>query len=144
VSSVLRSEFADAMFKLSQLFDARKWLDCEALERRHGIGKGTLIVLDLIYELHTYGQQRFFTSFIPVLDWLNPASLQPDSVCCLPSFTYDEALNFWELAPVINLALGCTFYEGLVAKRLDSAYNFQLRSDSEETGDWIKHRFTTA
>src|SRR5438045_545370 len=28
--------------------EAFKWADCEALERRHGIGQGTLILLDVI------------------------------------------------------------------------------------------------
>src|SRR2546426_8927538 len=41
----IAEEFAKALKQLlGSPFD---WLDCEALERRHGIGRGTLIVLDV-------------------------------------------------------------------------------------------------
>src|SRR5882724_10432217 len=39
-------EFTDALDQLSQ--GAIQWLDCEALERRHNIGRGSLIILDAV------------------------------------------------------------------------------------------------
>jgi hypothetical protein len=42
----IADEFTDALESLSR--SAITWLDCEALERRHQIGRGSLIVLDAI------------------------------------------------------------------------------------------------
>ena len=36
---------------------------------------------------------------------------------------------------------GCVFFEGYVAKKVDSKYPIQLRSPNEKFGYWIKHRF---
>ena len=46
----IAAEFASALeiFRATLDAEAFKWVDCEALERRHGIGRGTLIVLDLV------------------------------------------------------------------------------------------------
>ena len=44
------------------------WADCEALERRHNLGRGTLVVLDVVPEsgTPTYEQRRaMFESLLP-------------------------------------------------------------------------------
>lgn len=53
----IQHEFAKA---LAQLQDSAtfEWLDCEALERRHSIGRGTLIVLDCVTEHLSYSARR--------------------------------------------------------------------------------------
>src|ERR1043165_28768 len=46
----IASEFAQGVALRQSALDADafEWADCEALERRHGIGRGSLIVLDVI------------------------------------------------------------------------------------------------
>jgi hypothetical protein len=47
----------------------------------------------------------------------------------------------WEDLQDWNIIVGCEFYEGLVAKRNDSPYPFQLRSADVEYPMWQKHRW---
>src|SRR5713226_5221799 len=42
----IAGEFAEALEDLSR--SSIEWLDCEALERRHNIGRGSLIILDAV------------------------------------------------------------------------------------------------
>ena len=46
----IASEFKPALSQLRATFDAQsfEWADCEALERRHDLGRGTLVVLDVV------------------------------------------------------------------------------------------------
>src|SRR5208283_474817 len=48
----IAGEFKDALHQLCSTLDADafKWADCESLERRHGLGRGTLIILDVVPE----------------------------------------------------------------------------------------------
>src|SRR5436190_8178661 len=53
--------FRPALAKLARLSSrGLVWADCEALERRHNLGRGTLVVLDLVPEsgAPTYQQRR--------------------------------------------------------------------------------------
>ena len=47
----------------------------------------------------------------------------------------------WEQLQQANQTLGSPFYEGLVAKRADSPYPFQLRDPQENFAFWVKHRW---
>lgn len=136
----ISKEFAQALDALAGL--PFEWLDCEGLERRHGIGRGALIILDWVTEQLGYRHRRrhLAESFVEV----GTANLQPGSVCLVPSYDdLTDGLLLWHGLPAINAQLGCTFYEGVVAKFADSEYPIQLRSSSEECPDWVKHRFTT-
>jgi hypothetical protein len=53
-------------------------------------------------------------------------------------FALEEAWNFMKET---NEKEGCEFFEGYVAKKVDSKYPIQLRSPNEKFGYWIKHRF---
>jgi hypothetical protein len=143
----IASEFQPALNQLRVTLDceAFKWADCEALERRHGIGRGTLILLDVLPE----PQYRAATRDERIL-WIPPAVVPyhqiqtkpaPDSLYQTEKFSAGEADAAWQNLQAINLAFGCEFYEGLVAKRADSKYPFQLRSPEETFPFWIKHRW---
>jgi hypothetical protein len=52
----VEKEFSAALDKLRAAWRSNlafQWIDCEALERRHSIGRGTLIVLDAVPEQNT-------------------------------------------------------------------------------------------
>ena len=136
--------FGEAIAKLKQLtLDTWiEWWDCEALDRRHDVGKGTIIVLDWIPTSPTfhppwYSRKQFIhkhlgDGFIAEM---------PSPLSCVQTFTRAEALKAWETMQTINQRLACEFYEGVVAKQSDAPYPIQLRSPDIETVSWIKHRW---
>ncbi len=143
-------EFGPALASLREC--GLDWLDCEALERRHGLLRGCLIVLDWISPSDTYlaRQDTLATHLLP-LDTFH--SLAPFAV---PTQATDKVMLFahtleadgpevlllcWQRLQDMNRVLDCEFYEGFVAKRTDSLYPLQLRSPSEEFPRWVKHRF---
>ena len=151
----IAKEFTLALEELQEIHDPickLEWLDCEALERRHNLGRGLLLALDLLDEAaQPYSVRReLLEDLFPTapLDpvWANPAERGVSSphVYLSPTPPYDGRANpgsIWEELQAINKAWGCQFYEGLVAKRADSLYPFQLRSPAVEFPFWIKHRW---
>jgi ATP-dependent DNA ligase len=123
-----------------------EWLDCEVLDRRHALGRGTLLVFDYIappeaareslqqrkallsqtFEPHDY-------ALVPLHEMVygvqphDPEEIQPQTL-------YRELKQ-------LNAKWGCQFYEGLVAKRSADKYPVQLRSPQEEFVGWVKHRW---
>ena len=120
------------------------WCDCEALERRHKIGQGTLILLDLPDHPGTYlervaamrdgnrnGIGYLRTGMTPM----------PNCVYLSPVYSWGDARYIWDLLQDENKRLGCDFYEGLVAKENKSRYYVQLQNPESKCRTWIKHRF---
>ena len=147
----ISGEFGPALLELRRLVrHGLIWADCEALERRHAIGRGSLIVLDWICETGapTYEQRRdFLTTFIETerLSLGEWPSFPENAVLTPPSIRDDgtTALAFYRSLRDINRRLHADFFEGVVMKRGGSPYPVQLRSDSEECRALIKHRFLT-
>ncbi|HUE37665.1 MAG TPA: hypothetical protein VMO20_09760 [Candidatus Acidoferrum sp.] len=142
----IESEFSTSLKLLRERFPAYEWLDCEALERRHGIGRGSLIVLDIVIAGKTYRER--FDLISDTLGYANcigsgitvPAA---NGIYRLPHWENhrDFGLQVWQELQDANKTLGVPFYEGLVAKRADSLYPFQLRSPDLEFPFWTKHRW---
>lgn len=126
-----------------------EWLDCEALERRLNLGRGSLVVFDYIpsgpdritpYDKRKAKLQAAMTT-LP--NW-QPWQFGPPVQCALytikgyiPEVIDELYLNLKSE----NQALGADLYEGLVAKRTNSPYPVQQRSASEVTTFWVKHRW---
>ena len=128
------------------------WADCEALERRHNLGRGTLVVLDAVPESGTpsYEERRAMLESLLLTDAVfsgdtsRPAPCH--SVVLTPTMRVDshtDALAFYQRLREANRALRCDFFEGVVMKRAESIYPMQLRSATEECRGWCKHRFLT-
>lgn len=134
----IHGEFEKALAELQKSpFD---WLDCEALERRHNIGRGSLIVLDCPtmpgpYTAHRIWLSKFFRPEV------GPEFFRQESIYSSPSVAADDARHSWEVLQKRNKVAGCNFYEGLVAKEATSKYPIQLRSASEAFPLWVKHRW---
>ena len=145
--------FRPALAKLAALASrGLVWADCEALERRHNLGRGTLAVLDLVPEsgTPTYEQRRaLLESFLAcdsVFEGDTSHSVPCGAVVLTPTRRVDshaDALEFYERLRAANRVFGCDFFEGVVMKRVDSIYPVQLRSSTEEFRGWTKHRFLT-
>ena len=128
------------------------WADCEALERRHNLGRGTLVVLDVIPEsgTPTYVERRELLESLlsrdPVFDGAATCPVPRGTVILTPArrvALHADALAYYQRLRDANRALGCDFFEGVVMKRADTAYPVQLRSPTEEFRGWCKHRFLT-
>jgi hypothetical protein len=126
------------------------WADCEALERRHNLGRGTLIVLDVVPESGTRSYERrraLLETLLPmdaVFSGDTSRAVPCGAVVLTPTLRADshaDALAFYQRLRAANRALGCDFFEGVVMKRADSIYPVQLRSATEEFRGWAKHRF---
>ncbi len=128
------------------------WADCEALERRHNLGRGTLVVLDAISESGTpgYEQRRTMLESLlrcdPVFDGDSSRPVPCGAALLTPTRRADshaDALAYYQRLREGNRALSCDFFEGVVMKRADSPYPVQVRSSTEEFRGWVKHRFLT-
>ena len=166
----IEHEFAPLLGLLRQLKDAQwEWLDCEALDRRHGLGRGSLIVLDLpLSPLPHSERHQQLARTLAIADGrqLGPqvealigdayapgTTVEPNRLYypvnvvdyVPPDYTRSSATPFrtrlWDACAAANRELGCQFYEGLVAKEATSRYPMQLRSASQEFPGWIKHRW---
>lgn len=144
--------FTDALDELRDLADEGLiWADCEALERRHDIARGTLIVLDAIPAdpqfTPGYAERRQFLESLripqePFSSGLHdgdepPLLLTTSLLACDPN----ESLAFYHALRQANNILRAEFFEGIVMKRADAPYPVQLRSPTEECPAMIKHRF---
>jgi len=128
------------------------WADCEALERRHNLGRGTLVVLDVVPESGTpnYEQRRAMLEAIIPIDAAfsgdTSRAVPCGAVVLTPTMRVDshaDALAFYQRLRAANRSLRCDFFEGVVMKRADSIYPVQRRSSTEEWRGWVKHRFLT-
>lgn len=136
-----------------------EWIDCEALERRHNKGRGSLILLDYIptsptdpTPLHlrqTTLDVELAHGHQCARNYAFEHEDPPENSLLIPSYEYSTKYNDPDMDPVaacarlqeINRALGCEFFEGVVAKHIDSLYPHQLRSPEQSTPYWIKHRW---
>ena len=139
----IEHEFAAVLAELRGC--AAPWLDCEALDRRHGLGRGSLIVLDIpgaasLVSPETYNErQAWLRAHFGTL----PIDCRPEpcSVYCAPNFNSERAHGVYESLRRFNQAWKCPFYEGVVGKKESSAYPVQLRSPDLEFAFWQKHRW---
>jgi ATP-dependent DNA ligase len=147
----IADRFRPALAALAQLASrGLVWADCEALERRHNLGRGTLVVFDGVPESGTpsYEQRRAMLESRIVSDSVFDGDTSRPVPCGAVVLTptrradsHADAFAFYQRLREANRALGCDFFEGVVMKRADSIYPVQLRSASEEFPGWVKHRF---
>ena len=144
--------FREALDDLRALADdGLLWADCEALERRHNVARGTLIVLDAIPAspifTPAYTERRAFLESLSIPQELYSSGLHKGSEWPLLLTTsrmvcsQNELHAFYSRLRRANSRLGCDFFEGVVMKRGGSAYPIQLRGSTEECRGWVKHRF---
>lgn len=125
----IAQDFSKALDKLKK--SDLEWIDAEALQRRHNIGKGSLIIFDtpcsISYEKRRILLENNFT-ILPYTDMPkeNDVYLAPD---------YNNPFELWE--ELRNNPL----YEGIVAKKSNSLYSMQTISPNKVSGQWIKYRY---
>lgn len=144
--------FREAVEQLRDLADdGLIWADCEALERRHHIARGTLILLDAIPSdpmfSPGYAERREFLESLRLPQETFSGGFHEGEAAPLLLTTSrmvtssNESLAFYHSLRPANRSLGAEFFEGVVMKRADAPYPVQKRSSAEESRAWIKHRF---
>ena len=144
--------FCDALEDLRDLADeGLLWADCEALERRHDMARGTLVVLDAIPAdpmfTPSYTERRAFLESLGIPQEPYSSGIQEGNerplllTTSVPACAQNELLAFYQSLKTANWKFGVEFFEGVVMKRGDAHYPVQLRSSTEECRDWVKHRF---
>jgi hypothetical protein len=145
--------FKDALDELHDLADEGLiWADCEALERRHHVARGTLIVLDAIPAdpafTPSYAERREFLESLripqePFSSGLHEGDASPLLLTTSRMVTNQNAVfEFYFGLKAANRRLGCEFFEGVVVKKADAPYPVQLRSSTEECRALVKHRWS--
>lgn len=116
-----------------------EWLDCGLMEYRHDMMRGSIIVFDLM-SVGTFAQRR--AALEPCarpLPWATDLDeCFNNSVFLIPQF--DNGLSLYSVLKLQNESLQRMFYEGVVAKKVDSLYPMFQRPKTA-TPNWIKHRF---
>ncbi len=137
-----------------------EWLDCECLESRHNLGRGTLVILDYIPDSPDAAQRyadaadRYARLEAAAIrhEWLRlqigdkPAEhtvylLQQNLLRQSDPTSGRILLAQWLEMQQLNKQWGCEFYEGFVAKRANSPYPLQTRDPRSESTNWMKFRF---
>jgi ATP-dependent DNA ligase len=143
--STIARYFGEALHTLCDTLNAEAWdwVDCGALERRHEMSQGTLIVFDVVpaiqFSNETYTERRRWLETTLSIAPLDPKLILPDSVYLAPNNL--QPVTAWQELQNLNTQVGCDYYEGLVAKRRDSPYPVQINSSEQTTPTWMKHRF---
>ena len=141
------SEFGEAVRKIQKVLPPSsfsKWLDCEGLSRRHGIGRGTLIVLDMPSMGGRY-EDRASVVRICLANILNVDKKPDDNHVYVPQiFNFNDKgeAEYWDARlQSMNKEWGVEFYEGWVGVAAGSKYPVQLVSANKKTHSWVKHRW---
>lgn len=138
-----REKIEAALRTLQGVGFAAEWLDVGIMEARHDMMRGSIIVFDIVEAVTPLRERlarlRSMFPVLPMADKLLAAGNVSDQVFVVNEF-HQNIEHCWHGLQTINTQLGRKFYEGLVAKRLDSPYTFG-RKAKQKTPDWIKHRF---
>jgi hypothetical protein len=124
---------------------AVEWFDCEALDRRHALGRGSLLVFDYLPPGGVgepwHQRKALLAQAFREHDWRQVP--EPEALYGVPG--HDPASlapqEFYRQLRQWNARWGCRFYEGLVAKRITDAYPLQRRSPDAVFVGWVKHRW---
>jgi hypothetical protein len=121
---------------------AIEWFDCEALDRRHALGRGTLLVFDCIDSTEPWRQRKELLAQALTAHDYRQVPL-PEALYGVPAHDPAEInpLELYRQLRQWNARWRCQFYEGVVAKRSTEAYPLQLRSPHQEFVGWVKHRW---
>jgi hypothetical protein len=178
----IQEEFAPVLGKLRGWWDSQlsggsrqcfEWLDMEAFERRHALGRGSLILLDApLIPAPLFERNQAMYDYLnesgtgkgPMLSWpfmhespppdqllqfaytftdygVNASAPWVESEALVKGEDIDGIQTGWRNLQRLNLHWKAEVFEGMVAKRADSRYPLQLRSDDLEFGYWMKHRW---
>ena len=125
-----------------------EWLDVLALERRHGIGRGSLILMDYIQlnKSEDYVDRRRTIELVCGLSHIEiykalSEKIASNSVLLMPTYQVEGATQLYDILQQCNKAMGEEFYEGVVMKKGNAPYPIQHQDPDRKTAYWVKHRW---
>lgn len=149
--STISDKFAVTLRHLTQVAAAAEWLDVGMMEQRNDMMRGCIIVFDLIEpKVEQWARYARLKAMFPILPfdvstWLlmNGGQVR-DSIFLVNQWDDIQckaaAMRRQEFLQNQNYRLKHKFFEGMIAKRRDSLYQFGTRA-KQECPAWIKHRF---
>jgi GNAT superfamily N-acetyltransferase len=121
------------------------WLDAGLMEYRHDMMRGSIVVFDLIDGTTPFDRRQWALSNVfDELPWAThiTGNAGDNRVFVVPQFIGEaQGRALYKALREQNDKLGRKFYEGVVAKRLDSLYPTHNSKPKTETAAWMKHRF---
>ena len=139
----ISAEFAEALAIMRDTLSSPdfEWADCEALERRHGLGRGTLYVIDVIPHIDLDTPYSVRQAWLDTRLQRRPFDLIPanNELHRFDAMPFNQ--SSWNSLQVVNAEWNVPFYEGMVGKRNDSIYPIQLQSANREYPYWQKNRW---
>lgn len=145
----IQDEFQDAIeFIQDRVHDVADaltgydWLDCEGLERRHGIGRGSLIVLDVPSMGSSCFEDRMCALSITFSKHNIHEKPKNNSVYVPCHFPREGCQVIDEDLFRLNQEWDAEFYEGMVGVKADSEYPVQLIAADKKSPYWVKHRWS--
>jgi ATP-dependent DNA ligase len=149
--SSVEHKYAAVLERIAAQFsgDEVTWLDGEILgQRASSIGRGSLVIFDVAWPrwkdwsiLHD--RRRLLDVIFDNVSevWDIDRLPSQDTIYRLPRISGADALEYYERMQIANQRFGLELYEGVVAKNMHKEYPTQLRSATEETPWWVKHRW---
>ena len=141
----IQSEFKDALDVACRL--PFEWLCTEALERRHKIGQGSLIILDTPIKGAFIERKQLIKAAAlgngGCLEHVVAAEPIESNRVYLPITMHGgyDSLMFWECLKQANSLLGCEFFEGVVCDKDSAPFPMQLRDAEMKSPFTVKHRW---
>jgi hypothetical protein len=133
----------ESLAMLSEFFTG--WFDAGLMEYRNDMMRGSIVILDLIDDHLPFSARRsLLQSLFPVLPAATEIVGTPeanDNVFLIPQFEDITPIMLYRALQLQNVKLGRKFYEGVVAKRIDSLYPTHAQRPKTQVAAWIKHRF---
>jgi hypothetical protein len=118
-----------------------EWLDVEFLYGRHSMGKGAIIVLDVINSKPWGERQASLATAFGEKELRFFVAPIKHEIYYGPHLKTNDTLKAWLAMQEFNKTWGLTFYEGLVGSEISKPYQIQLGRPDRETPYWVKYRF---
>lgn len=134
-------EYKIALEKLKDALPDVEWVDGEGLLRRHNVGQGSIVVIDILDNttapLEMRREPAVNIPLLPISD-----ALERDSIYLMPRFPWSMSSALYAEAEGAVKACKKPIFEGIVAKSMDNPqYPIQRVSPNRESPWWVKHRF---
>ncbi len=118
-----------------------EWLDIEFLYGRHSMGKGAIIVLDVINEKPWGERQADLATLFGDKELKFFIAPLKHEIYYGPHLKTNDPLKAWLAMQEFNKTWDLVFYEGLVGYEISKPYPIQLFSHDRVTPTWVKYRF---
>jgi len=126
---------------LLELVSPFEWLDCLAIDRRVGIGRGSLIILDAIVKGVPFHERKgSIDNTFEQLSIDGNMSIGNKKLYSVPQWEGDQSKH-WRRMHQINLFINKKFIQGMIMRKKDSLYPIQKNDRHQRCFEWVRFNF---